>query len=172
MSSNPGGARVLVPEALTAEKFTLFGDVIDAASAARRLPINQGYTTRFDDLAAIDVGEAGGRICVSIFRSAPMARPVAIRQMERHPLGSQAFIPLDRRPYLVVVAPPGPFDAAQVRAFVAGGEQGVNYAKAVWHHFLLALDVESDFLVIDRTGPGDNLDEIVFADDAGFEIAY
>ena len=86
--------------------------------------------------------------------------PAVIKVMERHPLGTQSFIPLNGRPYLVVIAPAGEFDANQVRAFRASGEQGVNYAKGVWHHFLLALEEQSDFLVIDREGPGDNLDEI------------
>lgn len=163
-------ANVLVPKPLTVEKFAPFGDVIDAEAATRRLPINQGFTTRFDDLAVVDVEDENGRVCVSIFRSTPMAAPITIRLMERHPLGSQAFIPLERRPYLIIVAPPGPFDGAKVRAFLAQGSQGVNYAKGVWHHFLLALEAESDFLVIDRAGSGDNLDEITFSDDACFKV--
>lgn len=164
------GDRVLVAEPLTPETFAPFGDVVGAAAAKRGIPINQGYTIRFDDLAAIDVNDRGGRICVSIFRSTPIGPPVMIRLMERHPLASQAFIPLERRPYLVVVAPPGPFDAGAIRAFLANGDQGVNYAKGVWHHFLLALEQESDFLVIDRAGPGENLDEIALPEGAQFEI--
>jgi ureidoglycolate lyase len=153
--------RTLQAAPLTPETFAPFGDVIDAASARNSYPINQGFTTRFHDLAHIDVADSGGDICVSIFRSNPMPAPVVIRLMERHPLGSQAFIPLERRPYLVVVAPPGDFNAAKVRAFIARPDQGVNYAKGVWHHFLLALDAPSDFLIIDRKGPGDNLDEVM-----------
>ena len=64
------------------------------------------------------------------------------------------------RPYLVAVAPPGPFDLARARLFLAEAHQGVQYRKGVWHHFLLALGAESDFLVVDRAGPGDNLDEV------------
>ncbi len=163
------GARTLRAEPLTAAAFAPFGDVIDVDNAKRVLPINQGYTLRFHDLAAIDVGDGGGEVCVSIFRSKPMA-PVVVRQMERHPQGSQAFIPLQQHPYLVVVAPPGPFDTAAIRAFRARGDQGVNYAKGVWHHFLLALDAPSDFLVIDRKGPGDNLDEATL--DVGIVLEY
>jgi ureidoglycolate lyase len=148
---------------LTPEAFAAFGDVIDAAGAANSYPINQGFTTRFHDLANIDVRDEAGETCVSIFRSKPLS-PVVIRLMERHPLGSQAFIPLERRPYLVVVANPGEFNIANVRAFRARGDQGVNYAKGVWHHFLLALESPSDFLVIDRKGPGENLDEVTFAE--------
>ncbi len=156
--------RTVKPEPLTPAAFTPFGDVISTTNAKREITINQGYTTRYHDLANINVSDEGGDTCVSIFRSTPMA-PVIIRMMERHPLGSQAFIPLDRRPYLVVVAPAGEFDAAAVKAFRATGDQGVNYAKGVWHHFLLALGDTSDFLIIDRAGPGDNLDEVTL--DAG-----
>lgn len=79
--------------------------------------------------------------------------------MERHPLGSQAFLPLDDRTYLVVVAPAGELDESKIRAFVTKGWQGVNYAKGVWHHPLLALDKVSDFIVVDRGGEGRNLNE-------------
>ncbi len=155
--------RILNAAPLTAESFAAFGDVIDAAGAKNFYPINQGFTTRFHDLAMIDVNDGGGETCVSIFRSKPIPAPVVIRLMERHPLGSQAFIPLESRPYLVVVANPGKFDVANVRAFRARRDQGVNYAKGVWHHFLLALELPSDFLVVDRKGPGDNLDEVTLS---------
>ncbi|MEX0644775.1 MAG: ureidoglycolate lyase [Parvularculaceae bacterium] len=156
-------ARTLQALLLTPQSFASFGDIIDAASAKKSYPINQGYSTRFHDLANIDVSDGGGEICVSIFRSKPIPPPVAIRLMERHPLGSQAFIPLERRPYLVVVAPAGDFKIANVRVFLARPDQGVNYAKGVWHHFLLGLEAPSDFLVIDRKGPGDNLDEVTLS---------
>lgn len=168
MTGDP--TRLIEAAPLTCEGFAPFGDVIDVDNAKRRLPINQGYTTRFHDLARIDVCDGGGEVCVSIFRSTPMKAPVVIRRMERHPMGSQAFIPLERRAFLVVVATPGPFDAANLRAFLARPDQGVNYAKGVWHHFLLALEAQSDFLVIDRKGPGDNLDEISFPERDQFTV--
>jgi ureidoglycolate lyase len=163
---------IIKAEPLTASAFAPFGDVIDAASAQKAYEINQGYTTRFHDLAKIDVHDGDGDVCVNIFRSTPMRAPITIRLMERHPLGSQAFIPLSGRPFLVVVAPPGQFELGRIRAFLAGADQGVNYAKGVWHHFSLALEAESDFLVIDRRGPGDNLDEITFKPDEQFSVDY
>ncbi|TDA86513.1 ureidoglycolate lyase, partial [Halomonas marinisediminis] len=93
--------------------------------------------------------ESDGAPIISLFRSTPLAQPISLRIMERHPLGSQAFYPLSPRPYLVVVAPPGDFDADKVKAFLAQPGQGVNYHKGVWHHFCLALEDVSDFLVID-----------------------
>ena len=148
--------REMTPEPLTAEAFAPFGSVIEASDAAVKLDINQGHAVRFDRLADIDV--ADGTAIVSLFRAKPLAELV-LRVFERHPLGSQTFVPLSARPYLVAVAPAGPFDPAAIRLFRAGGRQGVHYKKGVWHHFLLVLD-ESDFLVIDRSGPGDNCDEI------------
>ena len=79
--------------------------------------------------------------------------------MERHPLGSQAFLPLNERPYLIVVATPGELSSSGLRAFATRGWQGVNYARGVWHHALLALEETGDFVVIDRGGEGPNLDE-------------
>ena len=80
--------------------------------------------------------------------------------MERHPLGSQAFFPLSKLPYLVIVAAPGKFDERSLRLFLARQGEGVNYAKGAWHHGLFALYAESDFIVVDRGGPGVNCDEV------------
>ena len=154
--------REAIPEPLTAEAFAPFGDVIEASGRAEAMPINYGWTTRFNDLAKVDTADEGGRTIISLFRSRPL-EPLVLKIFERHPLSSQAFVPLQGRPYLVAVAPPGAFDPAAVRVFRAAASQGVNYAKGVWHHFLLALEAESDFLVIDREGPSDNLDELELA---------
>lgn len=161
--------RELRPEPLTAAAFAPFGSVIEASDEAVKLDINQGHAVRYDRLAEIDVADGGGTGVISLFRAQPLAEPV-LRVFERHPLGSQSFVPLSGRPYLVAVAPAGEFDPAQVRLFRAAGHQGVHYGKGVWHHFLLALDVECDFLVVDRAGPGDNLDEIALAPDAEIRV--
>jgi ureidoglycolate lyase len=152
--------RDVAPLSLTAETFMPFGEVIEA-SAAKALPINYGATVRYDDLAEVSVGD--GRAAISLFRSRPLEPPV-LKVFERHPLGSQAFMPLSGRPFLVAVAPAGRFRAAAVQIFRAAASQGVNYAPGVWHHFLLALEAECDFLVVDRAGPGNNLDEVHLAE--------
>lgn len=153
--------RELTPEPLTAEAFAPFGSVIEASDAAVRLDINQGHAVRYDALAKVDVAGGGGFPVVSLFRAKPLAELV-LRSFERHPLGSQTFVPLGGGPYLVAVAPAGGFRAEAVRLFRAEGRQGVHYRKGVWHHFLLVL-AESDFLVVDRAGPGDNCEEVVLA---------
>ena len=148
--------RAIIPEPLTAAEFKPFGDVIEASADVVQKAINYGNTTRFHDLAGIDTIKNGGRAGVSIFRSTPLALPITIKLMEYHPLSSQAFVPLSGRPYLVVVAPAGAFDAGGIRAFVASGNQGVNYRAGTWHHFSLALEDTSDFLVIDRIADEDD----------------
>lgn len=162
--------KLLTPEPLTAEVFAPYGDVIQCSAAAERRDINYGHTGRFHNLAALDLTGDSGVPLLSIFRTRPMALPIPIKVMERHPLSSQAFYPLSNRPYLVVVAARGDFNADNLKAFIAGGDQGVNYHRGVWHHFSLSLHETSDFLVIDRGGPEKNCDE-VFIDDQDIRIA-
>ena len=154
--------RTLAPVSLTPEAFAPFGDVIEAHGTLR--VINEGYTQRFHDLAKLDLDAENGRAIVSIFRTTPLKQPIVLRAMENHPLSSQAFVPLSGRPFLIVVAPRGPFDASKLAAFLAAPNQGVNIGKGVWHHFNLALGAASDFLVIDREGAGANLEEITLAE--------
>ncbi|GHB69122.1 ureidoglycolate lyase [Psychrosphaera saromensis] len=147
-----------MPKPLTKDAFKVFGDVIEANEQANNFAINDGFTQRYHDLAKVDVNDKDGRVLVNIFRSTPLEQPIAIKMMERHPLGSQAFIPMGNNPYLVVVAPAGEFDVNKIEVFLADSNQGVNYHKGTWHHFCLALNSESDFLVIDRGGEGGNCD--------------
>ena len=150
----------LLPRPLERAAFAPFGEVIEAGEAVPHFAINAGNTERYHDLAKIEPGP-DGRAIVSIFRAQPRQLPFTVTMMERHPLASQAFMPLSGRPYLVVVAPAGPAPkACDLRVFLARGDQGVNYAPGVWHHPLLALGKVSDFLVIDRSGPGANCDEV------------
>jgi ureidoglycolate lyase len=149
---------------LTAESFAPFGDVIEIAGHAAR-PINQGTCLRYDDLAQIDVAADGGRPLISVFEAQACALPMPLRLLERHPLASQAFFPLDGRPFLVVVAADGPEPLAhRLRAYLSSGAQGVNYRRGTWHHPLIALGETSRFLVVDRGGPGENCDEIAVAE--------
>ncbi|KAA0082212.1 ureidoglycolate lyase [Trinickia soli] len=148
----------LTIEPLTKSAFAPFGDVIEL-EGAREIPINLGTTLRYHDLARVDVADEDGRPLISLFRGQPRALPFEVTMLERHPLGSQAFLPMTNKPYLVVVAPAGTLDSQAVRAFVTRGWQGVNYAKGVWHHPLIALDEVSDFIVVDRGGQGHNCDE-------------
>ena len=146
---------------LTAEAFAPFGDVIETVGHTPRL-INEGTAERFDDLAPVDVLANGGRPLISIFKATARRLPFEVKGLERHPLSSQAFYPLDGLPFLVVVAEPGnsPW-ATRIRVFRASGNQGVSYRRNTWHHGLLALGQTCRFLVIDRGGPEENCDEVV-----------
>lgn len=149
-------------ERLSRAAFAPFGEVI-SLEGAKHYPINSGTTERFHALAAVDAATLNGTPYISLFRGQARPLPLPITIMERHPLGSQAFVPLTQNTddeYLVVVAPPGEFDASKLRAFLARGFEGVSYAKGVWHHPLISLHKTSDFVVVDRLGEGANCDEI------------
>ena len=147
------------PIPLTSADFKPFGDVIEAGNSQTR-SINEGNTTRYHNLAELDLSAEGGKPGLNIFRSRPVPQPMILELMERHPLSSQAFYPLGNSPYLVVVAPPGELDPFAVVAFVAQSDQGVNYHKGTWHHYSLALGGVSDFLVVDRISDDQNCDEV------------
>ena len=147
---------------LTRAAFAPFGQVIETRDAKAKL-INDGFAQRFDGLAGIDVAAEGGAVNISLFDGSLRPRPILIKLMERHPLGSQLFMPLNEKPWLVLVCS-DPRVPASYRAFSATGQQGVNYARNTWHHPLLVLTDASPFLVVDRGGPGDNLEEARLAE--------
>ena len=158
-------------EPLTREAFVPFGDVIETDQRPFRM-INNGSTRRYHSLAQVETAYPadGDRAIISIFQAQTIKMPFTIRMLERHPLGSQAFVPLLGRPFLVVVAPRTDHsvnnDQPQldlVRAFITNGKQGINYSRGTWHHPVLAIgDEEDDFLVVDREGAGNNCDEHFF----------
>lgn len=149
----------LIAEPLTADAFAPFGEVIDARTSAS-FPINAGRTQRHHDLATVQTLGENARPLISLFVSQPVTLPLELTFLERHPLGSQAFMPLHEERFIVVVAPLGEnIDAADVRAFVTDGRQGVNYRAGTWHAIQSVLDREGEFLVVDRGGEGDNCDE-------------
>jgi ureidoglycolate lyase len=149
--------RKLSIEPLTGAAFAPFGEVVETEGVTPKL-INEGYAQRFDELACIDVAAEGGRVNVSWFIASARPTPIEIKLMERHPLGSQLFMPLNARAWLVVVCT-DPRVSSSYRAFAASGRQGVNYARNSWHHPLLVVEHASPFLVVDRRGEGNNLEE-------------
>lgn len=143
-------------ETLTKEAFAPFGEVIEI-EGANPININQGFATRFNTLANIDVASEGGEVNVSIFNAIARPKPVVIKLMERHPLGTQLFYPLQNEDWLVLVCD-DPLVENSYRLFQASGTQGINYARNTWHHPLL-VHSDSRFLIVDRKGPGHNLQE-------------
>ncbi len=137
---------------LTAEAFAPFGDVLDATGHFRL--INEGMCKRHHDRATLDFGDAGGGI--SIFQAEPRALPYEFDLIERHPEGSQAFLPMTQNPFLVIVAQ-GP--QATPRSFLTNGAQGINLHRGTWHGVLTPLSAPGLFAVVDRIGTTPNLEE-------------
>ena len=148
---------------LTAEAFAPFGEVIQRQGVTPE-SINYGQTQKYADLAWIDTTERDGETTVHLYRSQAVMLPFLVERMERHPLGSQAFIPLHHRPFPVVVAPASDrLDPGSIRCFITDGTQGVQLNKGVWHHHQLSLGETSDYVVIERDGPGENTIEQALA---------
>lgn len=147
-------------EPLTREAFAPFGDVIEAAGAPDKI-INAGLCGRHHDLARLDFG-SDGRAGISVFDAEPRALPYTLDLVERHPDGSQAFIPLSLASFLVIVAPDEDGRPGRPRAFVTTPGQAVNLLRNTWHGVLTPLEAPGLFAVVDRIGPGANLEEYRF----------
>jgi ureidoglycolate lyase len=153
--------RRIAVEPLTREAFAPFGTVIDKAAVAPR-PMNAGKARRFHDLAQVAVVGADGQVVIGFVEAEPYTLPLRLSLVERHPLGAQAFIPVNAAPFLVVVCPDEGGRPGRPRAFLTAPGQGVCYAPGTWHGVLTPLDRPQDFWVIDRGGPGVNLEEHPF----------
>ena len=153
--------RKLKTAPLTAEAFAPFGDVL-ALKAKPDVLINQGLCGRHHDLAKLDFG--GGRAGISLFDAQPYSLPLTVNMVERHPLGSQAFIPMSQTSFLVVVAQDSGGAPDKPRAFLTAPGQGINLHRNVWHGVLSPLSAPGLFAVVDRIGEGNNLQEHWFDD--------
>ena len=147
----------LAAEPLTADAFAPFGDVIEASGAS--YPINDGMCDRFHDLARMEFIGPAARVNISVGYGRPYALPLPLTLVERHPLGSQAFVPMTEDPFLVIVAPDEGGRPGAPRAFITAPGEGVNYLRGVWHGVLTPLGRAAPFLIVDRIGPGVNLEE-------------
>jgi ureidoglycolate lyase len=147
---------IIKPTKITKENFSDFGDVISSENI-KPIDINAGYAKRFDDLANINTLKDEGKTIVSIFSALKRSLPMKIDMMEKHPLGSQAFMPMIETTFLAFVAPPGDLpEISKIKSFIIPPKKGINYKPGVWHFPLISTE-DTDFLVIDRKGSGDNL---------------
>ncbi|SLN53690.1 Ureidoglycolate lyase [Pseudoruegeria aquimaris] len=149
-------SRLIALEPLTAEAFAPFGDVLDISGDPDKI-INQGLCGRYHDRARLDF--ADGRAGISLFNAQARSLPLRLEMVERHPEGSQAFLPMQRAPFLVVVAPDEAGQPGRPRAFLTREGQGVNYHRGTWHGVLTPLSEPGLFAVVDRIGSGANLEE-------------
>ena len=145
----------LTAQPLTAAAFAPFGDVLEARGDFRL--INEGLCQRFHDRANIDVADA--RVGISIFKAEPRSLPYAFTLVERHPEGSQAFLPMTEHPFLVIVAPHEGNGPGRPQAFLTTGHQGINLHRGTWHGVLAPLRAPGLFAVVDRIGLTPNLEE-------------
>ncbi len=146
---------------LTAAGFAPFGDVLEASGPAPRL-INEGLCQRFHDRALLNF-DALGRAGISIFNATPRALPYDFTLVERHPDGSQTFLPMTEHPFLVIVALDEGGIPGTPLAFLTNGAQGINLHRGIWHGVLAPLTAPGLFAVVDRIGPGANLEEYRYA---------
>jgi len=147
---------IVEPKPITKENFSKFGDVITTINI-KPLEINNGYAKRFNDIAKIDTSNENGKTTISIFSALKRSFPMKIDMMEKHPLGSQAFIPMKETTFLTLVAPEGEKpDLEKIESFIVPKGIGVNYKTGIWHFPLISTE-DMDFLVVDRIGLGDNL---------------
>ncbi|MCA0433403.1 MAG: ureidoglycolate lyase [Proteobacteria bacterium] len=158
----------LTPKPLNKAIFRPYGNVIDTSGVTPK-NVNQGFAQRFDDLAYVDVAPEFGSVNVALFTANPRPMPIAVKLMERHPMGSQIFVPLQDRPWLVLVCD-NPLKPETYQLFAATGQQGINYARNIWHHPLLVFDEGSRFLVFDRKGSGNNLEEVQLPETLQIEV--
>jgi ureidoglycolate lyase len=150
-------SRTIKPAPLTARAFAPFGDVLEATGVPDKV-INQGLCDRFHDRAKLDFGEHG-RAGISIFLAKPFSLPMTLEMVERHPDGSQAFIPMSEHSFLVVVAPDIDGTPGAPLAFLTAPGQGVNFHRGIWHGALSPLYEPGLFAVVDRIGDTPNLEE-------------
>jgi len=147
---------IIKPIKITRTNFAAYGDLI-SSDDIKPMDINAGYAKRFDNLANINTSKDGGKTIVSIFSALKRTFPMKIDMMEKHPLGSQAFIPMKETTFLSFVAPPGKFpEINKVQSFIIPPKTGINYKSGIWHFPLISTE-DTNFLVIDRKGSGENL---------------
>jgi len=147
---------IIRPKLISKENFKKFGDMI-TTSGIKPLDINDGYAKRFDGIANLDTKKDNGESTISIFSALKRSFPMKVDMMEKHPLGSQAFIPMKETVFLAFVAPEGDRpDLSKIESFIVPNGIGVNYNAGVWHFPLIATE-DMNFLVVDRLGDGDNL---------------
>ena len=148
--------KIIKAKKITKKNFSKFGQLIDT-SKKNPININDGYAKRFDNLINLDISKKKGEAIVSIFKAKKRRFPMKIDMMEKHPLGSQAFIPMKETTFLVFVAPKEEkLDLNKIEAFIVPPGIGVNYNPGTWHFPLISTE-DMNFLVVDRKGSGDNL---------------
>ncbi len=151
----------IVAKPLNRAEFEPYGEVLET-NGAENFPINNGNCVRFHDLAKVEAEGPNAHVLINIFRGQPYSFPLQLSLVERHPFGSQAFMPLEGRSFVVAVCHDTVDGPGVPEVFITAPGQGVNYARNVWHAVLTPIGEQQDFLVVDRGGDGSNLEEHTF----------
>ena len=147
---------IIKPIKINRSNFTSYGDLISTDNIDP-IDINAGYAKRFNNLANLNTSKDEGKTIVSIFTALKRTFPMKIDMMEKHPLGSQAFIPMKETTFLCFVAPSGKYpEISKIESFIIPPKTGINYKPGIWHFPLISTE-DTNFLVIDRNGVGENL---------------
>ena len=148
--------KIIKPVKISRSNFSSYGDLI-STDDINPMNVNEGYAKRFDNLANLDTSKDSGKTIVSIFSALKRTFPMKIHMMEKHPLGTQAFIPMKETTFLAFVAPSGESpEIDKIQSFIIPPKMGINYKPGIWHFPLISTE-NINFLVIDRKGSGDNL---------------
>ena len=148
--------KIIIPKPINKSNFSKFGEV-NSTKDIKPIQINVGYAQRFDGIANLDTKEKNGETTISIFSALKRNFPMKIDMMEKHPIGSQAFVPMKETTFLVLVAPPSDeLEIEKIESFIVAPGIGVNYKTGTWHFPLISTE-DMNFLVIDRKGVGENL---------------
>ena len=148
--------KIIKPTKINRLNFAAYGDLI-STNDINPIDINAGYAKRFDNLADLNTSKDEGKTIVSIFSALKRAFPMTVDMMEKHPLSSQAFIPMKETTFLCFVAPPGELpEINKIQSFIIPPKMGINYKPGIWHFPLISTE-DTNFLVIDRKGKGENL---------------
>ena len=156
---------------ITKKNFLQYGQLISTNDIESK-KINKNTTNSFYDLVDIEVFGHDKKIRVNIFKAKKRNFPLKIDMLENHPLGSQAFIPLQKTNFIVVVAPIAPKpDINLIEAFYLSSEEGVNFKAKVWHFPLIAIQ-DSNFLIIDKKVEKNNLEIFSFKNNEKILLNY
>tara|TARA_B100000029_G_scaffold36947_1_gene34756 strand:+ start:271 stop:765 length:495 start_codon:yes stop_codon:yes gene_type:complete len=148
--------KIIKPIKINRSNFATYGDLI-SVDGVKPIDINEGYAKRFDNLINLNTSKNSGKTIVSIFSALKRTFPMKIDMMEKHPLGSQAFIPMKETTFLCLVAPAAEFpEVNKIQSFLIPPKNGINYKPGIWHFPLISTE-DTNFLVIDRKGEGENL---------------
>ena len=120
---------IVQAEPISAEAFAPYGQVVTAQAANP-----DGRDVSLTEVEGVDLSGGPAIIRALTFRW----RKFSFTHLEQHSSFTQAFLPADGKPALVVVATPideagSDPDLGTLKAFILDGAQGILLNKGTWH---------------------------------------